>query len=279
MKICGCGFANQDEAQVCLACGTLLDAEGSADVSHEVAALPGDPDTAVPSGASASLALASESKAAGNRLPRVYLILENAARPTDDPIVIPVPGGVLGRAGDFSPETFSLRVSGVHALLDFSRGRWFIKHLGRNKSYLLRADAWIELPREQAVELLSGDRLRLADMLFAVSTSPYDPRETSDFDAEDTACASGTADATNTCGRAVTGNACSLVSDVNCKQSAANTEQTADQVDERWIITCPVCGARYEVESFEARVNECVTCLDTLDKRRIASVTPKHEIL
>lgn len=279
MKICECGFANQDDVQACLACGAALGVEESVDVFQEASVLSSGLDTAVPFDTTANLESASESELAGNRLPRVYLILENAARPTDDPIVIPVPGGVLGRAGDFSPEAFSLRVSGVHALLDFSRGRWFIKHLGRNKSYLLRADAWIELPREQAVELLSGDRLRLADMLFAVSTSPYDPRETSDFDAEDTACASGTADATNTCGRAVTGNACSLVSDVNCKQSAANTEQTADQVDERWIITCPVCGARYEVESFEARVNECVTCLDTLDKRRIASVTPKHEIL
>ena len=41
---------------------------------------------------------------------------------------------------------------------------------------------------------------------------------------------------------------------------------------------CPVCGARYEVDSFDARVNECATCLDALDKRRIASVTPKHEV-
>lgn len=211
MKICGCGFANQDEAQVCLACGTSLGVE-----------------------------VISEDESCANRLPRGYLILENAARPTDDPIVVPVPGGILGRAGDFSPEVFSPRVSGIHAVLDFSQGRWFIKHLGRNKSYLLRADEWIELPREQAVELLSGDRLRLADMLFTISTAPDDPREI----------------------------------------STMNTDLSMDATDpvERWVVVCPACGARYEVDSPDERVSECTICMDALDKRRIASACAKREV-
>lgn len=268
MKICGCGFANQDDAQACLACGAPFDADVAANA-------PGAP---IPLNAPTDQAKSCESELCANRLPRVYLILENVVQSAGDPIVIPVPGGIIGRAGDFSPGVFSPRVSGIHAALDFSRGRWSIKHLGRNKSYLLRASEWIELPREQAVELLPGDRLRLADMLFAVSISPYDPRETSAFDAKDAACASDMADVANTCGQAVTGNACNGVTDTNCKQNAANTEQTAEPTEECWIIACPVCGARYEVDSFDARVNECATCLDALDKRRIASVTPKHEV-
>ena len=266
MKICRCGFANQDEAQVCLACGTLLDAEESANVSYEVAVLPGDPGTAVPSGASASLALASESKAASNRLPRVYLILENTARPTDDLIVIPVPGGILGRAGDFSPEVFSPRVSGVHALLDFSRGRWSIKHLGRNKSYLLRASEWIELPREQAVELLPGDRLRLADMLFVVSMLPYDPRVECTVNEDD--LADMTDDGEQECDV-----------DAGDQDNIEKPDQVGEQSTETWVITCPVCGTRYAVDSSDARMNECANCLDALDKRRIASVAPKREVL
>lgn len=279
MKICECGFANQDEAQVCVACGTSLGAKESADAYQEAAVLLSDLGTAAPFDVSVNLASSSKSEPVGNRLPQVYLILENIAQPTNDPIVIPVFGGILGRAGDFSPEVFSPRVSGIHAAIDFIRGRWFIKHLGRNKSYLLRADGWIELPREQAVELMPGDRLRLADMLFAVSTSPYDPREANVFGGEDAVCTSDAPDGASTCGQAVTGNACNGVSDANCKQSTVNTEQTADQVGEHWVITCPVCGARYEVDSPDVRVSECAICLDALDKRRIASVAPKREVL
>lgn len=258
MKICGCGFANQDDAQACLACGAPFDAD-------VVANVPGAP---IPLNTPTDQAKSSESELCANRLPRVYLILKNVAQPAGDPIVIPVPGGIIGRAGDFSPEVFSPRVSGVHAALDFSRDRWSIRHLGRNKSYLLRASEWIELPREQAVELLPGDRLRLADMLFAVSISPYDPREESITNAGD---AANGMDVCYQEGAANPANACD-------QGNTVNTDQAVEQSEERWVIACPVCGARYEVDSPDTRISECATCLDALDKRRIASITPKHEV-
>lgn len=267
MKICECGFANQDEAQVCLACGMPLDADVVADDASQEAFAPRSiPGIPVPLNIRADQAMAGEDEPCANRLPRVYLMLENVAQPAGDPIIIPAPGGILGRAGDFSPEVFSPRVSGVHALIDFSCGAWRIKHLGRNKSYLLRAGEWIELPHEQAVELLPGDRLRLADMLFAVSMSPYDPREAS------TASADDAADIRDVCQQECVGsttNACN-------QENATNANQPVEQPEERWVVTCPVCGAHYEVDSPDARVNECATCLDVLDKRRIASAVPKR---
>lgn len=263
MKICECGFANQDEAQACVACGMPLD--------KGVAVLAGTSDAFAASGVSANQTPTSEGEPCANRLPCVYLILENVAQPADIPIVVPVPGGILGRAGDFSPEVFSLRVSGIHAALDFSRGKWLIKHLGRNKSYLVRAGEWIELPCERAVELLPGDQLRLADMLFAVSTSPYDPREAN------AACASAAADATNMRDQEVAGNAPVGTSSAGCNQGAKDSDQAAELGEEHWVITCPVCGARYEAAAPDARVSECATCLDALDKRRIASVAAKRE--
>lgn len=268
MKICGCGFANQEDAQACLACGAPLDTKVVTDTSQEAFTIGNTPDVPVPLNASTDQALTSEREPGANRLPQVYLILDNVAQPAGDQIVIPVPGGILGRAGDFSPEVFSPRVSGVHALIDFSRGRWFIKHLGRNKSYLLRAGEWIELPREQAVELLPGDRLRLADMLFAISISPYDPREAS------TASAGDAADVRDACQQervASTTNACD-------QENTVSTNQSVEQSEERWVVTCPVCGAHYEVDSPDARVSECAVCLDALDKRRIASIAPKREV-
>lgn len=255
MKICRCGFANQDEAQACVACGAPFDVDVAADA-------PGAP---IPINAPTDQEKSSESELRANRLPRVYLILENVAQPAGDPIVIPVPGGIIGRAGDFSPEVFSPRVSGIHAVIDFSCGAWRIKHLGRNKSYLLRASEWIKLPREQAVELLPGDRLRLADMLFVVSMLPYDPRVECTVNEDD--LADMTDDGEQEC-------------DVDaCDQdNIEKPDQVGEQSTETWVITCPVCGARYEVDSPDTRISECATCLDALDKRRIASITPKHEV-
>ena len=43
------------------------------------------------------------------------LLLEDVR--SGEVVRIPAPGGILGRAGDFSPDLFSPRVSGVHAVV------------------------------------------------------------------------------------------------------------------------------------------------------------------
>lgn len=61
------------------------------------------------------------------------LLLEDVR--SGEVVRIPAPGGILGRAGDFSPDLFSPRVSGVHAVVAVdSEGRWTIEHTGRNAS-------------------------------------------------------------------------------------------------------------------------------------------------
>lgn len=55
------------------------------------------------------------------------LLLEDVR--SGEVVRIPAPGGILGRAGDFSPDLFSPRVSGVHAVVAVdNEGRWTIEH-------------------------------------------------------------------------------------------------------------------------------------------------------
>ena len=73
------------------------------------------------------------------------LLLEDVR--SGEVVRIPAPGGILGRAGDFSPDLFSPRVSGVHAVVAVdNEGRWTIEHQ----------------------PLFGGEMLKLADMVFRV---------------------------------------------------------------------------------------------------------------
>ena len=87
------------------------------------------------------------------------LLLEDVR--SGEVVRIPAPGGILGRAGDFSPDLFSPRVSGVHAVVAVdSEGRWTIEHTGRNASAVERGGVWSDL--------FGGEMLKLADMVFRV---------------------------------------------------------------------------------------------------------------
>ncbi len=136
MRLCSCGFANADDASACAACGAPF-----------AAAIPG---TALPTATASAL------------------VLEEVRGGVT--VTVTAPGGVLGRAGDFAPEAFSPRVSGVHAVVAMSdTGRWTIEHTGRNASSVERAGAWTTLRAGAPHPLFGGEMLKLADMTFRVS--------------------------------------------------------------------------------------------------------------
>ena len=95
------------------------------------------------------------------------LLLEDVR--SGEVVRIPAPGGILGRAGDFSPDLFSPRVSGVHAVVAVdSEGRWTIEHTGRNASAVERGGVWSDLRCGAPQPLFGGEMLKLADMVFRV---------------------------------------------------------------------------------------------------------------
>lgn len=240
VKVCTCGFANREDADVCLACGAPLAPETEEAQPAPAPEKPAPQPVREPAFTSESAA----PKEAPNRTLDSCVTLTNAITHDQTPIQIPVPGGIIGRAGDFDPHIFSRRVSGVHASITFEQGSWFITFLGRNRSYLLRGDIWTELPKGHKIELLDGDQLRLADMLFSV-------------------------------GIAYGSDAFSQPEESNDNPYTKTTTNTTLA----WFITCPVCGARYEVSSGEKRIAECSICLDPLDKRKIAHMTASPHIV
>lgn len=145
MRICSCGFANNNDASVCAACGsTLLQSETGNDNSSET----GERDETPP-------------------MRTASLVLRSIA--SDDEVEIPYPGGIIGRAGKFNPEVFSGRVSGTHAIVAANeQGTWTIEHIGRNASAIRSGSVWVTLAPNKAVPLLNGDVLKLADMVFKV---------------------------------------------------------------------------------------------------------------
>lgn len=233
MQLCSCGFANADEAIACVACGRAL--------AMTPTAIPDASSTADNSPATASVPSAE-----GAPCCAPSLVLENARGGT---ISIPAPGGLLGRAGDFEPDSFSPRVSGVHALLSCdNEGRWTIEHLGRNGSSVERGGVWITLRTGQPHPLFGGETLKLADMVFRVSLA-----------------AAPAADAEAPAAK------------VPCANSGANDSAipspTPDAV--AWSVRCPVCGTGHVVASSEERVARCSFCQDPLDARQIARVAPR----
>lgn len=95
------------------------------------------------------------------------LLLEDVR--SGEVVRIPAPGGILGRAGDFSPDLFSPRVSGVHAVVATdAEGRWTIEHTGRNASSVERGGTWSDLRCGTPQPLFGGEMLKLADMVFRV---------------------------------------------------------------------------------------------------------------
>lgn len=233
MQLCSCGFANADEAIACVACGRALATTPTA-ISDASSTADNSPATAsAPDGKGAPCCAPS-------------LVLENARGGT---ISIPAPGGLLGRAGDFEPDSFSPRVSGVHALLSCdNEGRWTIEHLGRNGSSVEHGGTWTTLRTGEPQPLFGGETLKLADMVFRVSLA---------------AAPAGPAEAT-------TAEAPSANSGAN---DSAIPSPDAGAV--ALSVRCPVCGTEHAVASSEERVARCSFCQDPLDARQIARIAPR----
>lgn len=225
MQLCACGFANGDDACACIACGKPLAHEGNAVE---------DPSTAEPRPFAQD-----DTKEAPQPAPD--LLLEDLC--TGVVVRATAPGGILGRAGDFSPDAFSPRVSGVHAVVAASpEGRWTVEHTGRNESSVLRGGSWSTLRAGTPQPLFGGETLKLADMVFRVTL-------------EAPAAGSISADAT----AATTPNAAPVAA--------------AEAVT--WSVRCPVCGTEHAVADADGRVDACTFCSDPFDRVAIARVSAR----
>lgn len=248
VRLCKCGFANKGDAGVCVACGEPLEdevAEQAADASSAPDAatvwLEGDdePHGDLPYG---------WEEHADDAAPASTVNLRNATDLESAPISVPSPGGFLGRGGDFSPDAFTVKVSRLHAKMAFDGIHWNVEHYGLNATSILRAGEWIDVPKGRAVALLDGDQLRMADMMFLVSI---------DEPAEGERASSDSAGAESECG---------------CDDAEGESPAV-----EHWVVICPVCGAKYEVEGADDHIDECSTCTDALDKRQIAGASARLE--
>lgn len=244
---CTCGFANDDGSTSCVACGA---------------------------------------KHATVRTTSGSLVFVNLR--TKERIEVTRPGGLIGRSGDFEPDSFSPRVSRVHLVAEaHDDGPWTLEFVGRHRTELDAAGSWVEMERDQPREVIGGEKLRMADMLFRLEVEPLAPRnrnEASGFEGDDTRrqnygpsvqdnnpCPRGEEEpepgnAPRTDGVPEAGGA----SEVNTTPGA-----DGDPVQTGWIIRCPACGASHRVESEQARVARCDSCFDPLDAKRIARCAPQ----
>lgn len=229
MQLCPCGFANTDVATSCVACGRALsNIPGGGENAHTPSVADSSP---TPSDASH---VAETSCTPCVPCAPCTLVLENARGGV---ISIPAPGGLLGRAGDFEPDSFSPRVSGVHALVACDdEGHWTIEHLGRNGSSVERGGSWITLRTGEPEPLFGGETLKLADMVFRVQVGTQ------------AAVADG---------------------------AAVESDAQDAPAETAWSVRCPVCGTEYAVEGPEGRVAACTFCKDPLDARQIARVAAR----
>lgn len=229
MQLCSCGFANTDDARACTACGTPL---------------------------SAARTDAKEAR----RAPA--LLLEDVR--TGEVIRCTAPGGVLGRAGDFSPDAFSPRVSGVHAVVALNEeGRWTLEHTGRNGTSVERGGAVTPLRAGAPWPLFGGETLKMADMLFRVSL---------EGEPEDVGAAVRTAS-----GNAPSESAGSIPPSAATATGYSSPAEPndADGAAAVWSVRCPVCGTEHGVAGPEERVASCSFCRDALDARQIARIAPR----
>lgn len=150
---------------------------------------------------------------------------------------VTAPGGILGRAGDFSPDLFSPRVSGVHAVVATNaEGHWTIEHTGRNASAVERGGIWSDLRCGAPQPLFGGETLKLADMVFRVRVGTQK------------AVAEG---------------------------ATAESDAQDAPVETAWSVRCPVCRTEYAVEGPKSHITTCAFCKDPLDARQIARVAAR----
>lgn len=257
MQLCSCGFANTDDARACTACGAALDASPTSAGAREDGSLSAEEGADFPSRASDKRPQQAPAPLAASAL-----LLEDVR--TGEVIRCTAPGGVLGRAGDFSPDAFSPRVSGVHAVVALNEeGRWTLEHTGRNGTSVERGGAVTPLRAGAAWPLFGGETLKMADMLFRVSL------EAAPEDAGTSArAASGSAAPESR------GSIPSSADETACIDAIAETSGT-DGAAAVWSVRCPVCGTEHAVAGPEERVASCSFCRDALDARQIARIAAR----
>lgn len=150
---------------------------------------------------------------------------------------VTAPGGILGRAGDFSPDLFSPRVSGVHAVVATNaEGHWTIEHTGRNASAVERGGIWSDLRCGAPQPLFGGETLKLADMVFRVRVG---------------------------------------IQEAVAEGATAESDAQDAPAETAWSVRCPVCGTEYAVEGPQSHITTCAFCKDPLDARQIARVAAR----
>lgn len=150
---------------------------------------------------------------------------------------VTAPGGILGRAGDFSPDLFSPRVSGVHAVVATNaEGHWTIEHTGRNASAVERGGIWSDLRCGAPQPLFGGETLKLADMVFRVRVG---------------------------------------IQEAVAEGATAESDAQDAPAETAWSVRCPVCGTEYAVEGPKSHITTCAFCKDPLDARQIARVAAR----
>lgn len=250
---CGCGFANDDSAPACAACG---------------------------------MRAPSRNEEPGS------LVLINLR--TRQRIEVKRPGGIIGRAGDFCPDAFSPRVSRVHLIAEVhDGGNWTLEFVGRHKTELDAAGAWAPLEPDAPREVVGGEKLRMADMLFRLEVVPGNPTASyPSAQAEAPTCDAHrpSKDGTDAGGGGVPFDPSaeyepfpepaqepSCGDDADCEfedASEADEEQTPPQ-QVGWVIRCPVCGAAYPATGPDTRIDVCPSCFDPLDASKIAHCAPQ----
>ncbi len=268
MRLCTCGFANDDGRRTCLACGNVLPIAETEGRAGSVAGFSESRDPIDGEGGRGTVGSSRElccdapelsCKQGGGRALGLLDLRTNAL------IAVPAPGGVLGRAGDFEPDAFSPRVSGVHAVLTCDdEGRWAIEHVGRNGSSVERGGSWVPLRTGQPQPLFGGELLRLADMVFRVSVV--------DGAAEE-ACAGAElgAEGSDAQEEGPVSESASMPA-----EGEAPTSENAEEAAMVWSVRCPVCGTEHPVDGPQDRVAQCVFCQDPFDRVRIARTLPRR---
>ncbi|WP_350455414.1 hypothetical protein [Slackia heliotrinireducens] len=172
MWLCTCGFANPDSSQACSACGAArsdgMQAPAPAPAPEQAERI----EPACQTEPSSDAAFASGS-----------LMLENAR--THETIEVTMPGGILGRAGDFAPDSFSPQVSGVHLIAECTDGTWTLEFVGRNATSINAAGEWVPLVAGMPRTVRGGELLKMADMLFRLSVIPATCDDEAEEPAED----------------------------------------------------------------------------------------------
>lgn len=277
MVVCPCGFANPDDATTCLMCAlpletpTATDDNAAAPGNATRSAAPGPASTCAPA-ADASAPAAAACGAADT------LVLENAR--TRERVRISAPGGIIGRAGDFSPDAFSPQVSGTHLVAEplASEAGWSLEFIGRNATAVSAGGSWVAMRPGVPHAVFGGEMIKMADMLFRVFLEGSCGPDCADGAAVNTDTRNNAAPAdpaaASTAGPAAAHPAAHAA---HPDESAPTEGAPTEGARTRWVVRCPVCGTTFDVAGPDARVATCSVCTDPFDRKAIAKAVPLEQ--